>query len=454
MVFSPCEDLWIIDTVEIEFKIPKMYPADPPELRLSKEPSARSLVAKSGQSSVSVDGQTGAISSKLLNVNNWSRTFGLCPVYHDIRRFFEIPTVELLDGAIYQRWQLSQTPQSESRALWRTKMFSHELQGKRASMEDQVSLVDNIYPGRETKKLERRDSMGKDAAIEAPIRFAAVFDGHGGPGAALHFSKALPTLIGEEVGRGVRPPKAMYASMSKCDRRFLDTKNAQGEYDPSGSTCTCVLIDAVGRCLIGNVGDYPCGNFSITRKDLRKALEQKFDCSLRAKKDFLRAKIDEILNNEAASTEEVATGVSKAIPVTLEKCASLLDGRMLLEYLPKERIKALLKSDKLALAWENPTYVQQYAAQSHANEVGQLKAYLAKYNDKCGAAFCKYVKPKHKWGRVHPEKSLGLTSLGLKVRNTLIRDLYYDLDLKNAQVEYFFIFMLSKSTAINCGFLK
>jgi hypothetical protein len=106
-----------------------------------------------------------------------------------------------------------------------------------------------------------------------------------------------------------------------------------------------------------------------------------------------------------------------------------------MEYLPKERIQALVISDKLALEWENPTYSQQYAIQNHVNEVEQLKAYLAKYSDKYGAGMCKYIKPKHGWGRVHPKKSLGLTSFGFKIRNTLIRDLYYDFDLKNAQVE-------------------
>jgi hypothetical protein len=126
---------------------------------------------------------------------------------------------------------------------------------------------------------------------------------------------------------------------------------------------------------------------------------------------------------------------TKAIPITLIKRSSRLDGFTLLEYLPKERIQALLKSDKLALEWEKPTYVQKFAKQNYQNEVQQITAYLSKYNDNYGAMMCKYRKPKHGWGRVHPEKSLGLTSLGFKVRNTLIRDLYYDFDLKNAQVE-------------------
>ena len=254
LVLSPCEDLWITDSVEIEFKIPKLYPADPPTLCLTKEPSARSLIARSTHSSLSIDAQTGAITSKLLNANNWSRSYGFCPVYHDVRRFFEIPMAELLDGAIYQHWQ-SSGEAIEHSVLWKTNMFSHELQGLRATMEDQISLVDNICPGRETTQLKRRDTMGNPVTIEAPVRFAAVFDGHGGPGAAQYFARALPRLIGDEIGRGARAPKAMYTSMFKCDRRFLETTDEVGEHDPSGSTCSCVLIDAIGRCLVGNVGD-------------------------------------------------------------------------------------------------------------------------------------------------------------------------------------------------------
>jgi hypothetical protein len=126
---------------------------------------------------------------------------------------------------------------------------------------------------------------------------------------------------------------------------------------------------------------------------------------------------------------------SPPIELSLGKKQSSLDGGTLLEYVPKERIKALLRSNKLVREWENPSYSQKHATHNHSNEIEQMKAYLAKYNDKLGAALCKYVKPKHKWGRVHPVKSIGLTSFGVKVRNTLIRDLYYDIDLKNAQVE-------------------
>ena len=46
-----------------------------------------------------------------------------------------------------------------------------------------------------------------------------------------------------------------------------------------------------------------------------------------------------------------------------------------------------------------------------------------------------YKKARHGWGRVFPIKSLGLTSFAKKTRNTLIKDTYYDFDLKNCQPE-------------------
>lgn len=144
--------------------------------------------------------------------------------------------------------------------------------------------------------------------------------------------------------------------------------------------------------------------------------------------------------------------ISITIPITIEKVQSLLDGTILLEYMPKKRIQALLKSDKLALEWENPSYCQQYAKQNHLNEIEQLKAYLKNYKENYCATVCKYIKPKHKWGRVHPVKSIGLISLGKKIRNTLIKDLYYDFDLENAQV--YIIQNICLQNNIQCAMVK
>ena len=61
----------------------------------------------------------------------------------------------------------------------------------------------------------------------------------------------------------------------------------------------------------------------------------------------------------------------------------------------------------------------------------------------------KYLKPKHKWGRAFPFKSLGLSCFRKVIRNTLINDLYYDFDLKNAQPEV--IRLLCESNNIPCS---
>ena len=59
-----------------------------------------------------------------------------------------------------------------------------------------------------------------------------------------------------------------------------------------------------------------------------------------------------------------------------------------------------------------------------------------------------YKKPKHGWGRVFPQKSLGLTGFGKATRNTLIDGLYYDFDLENAQP--CIIQNICKSNGIRC----
>ena len=121
------------------------------------------------------------------------------------------------------------------------------------------------------------------------------------------------------------------------------------------------------------------------------------------------------------------------IPLGINKQTSALEGRTLVEYLPAERIRALLKSDHLKNKWENSSYSQHYAAKNYENEVAQMKAYLKKYNHHLEGVPCTYRKPRHKWGRVFPQKSLGLTGFGKATRNTLIDGLYYDFDLENAQ---------------------
>jgi hypothetical protein len=69
----------------------------------------------------------------------------------------------------------------------------------------------------------------------------------------------------------------------------------------------------------------------------------------------------------------------------------------------------------------------------YENEKQQLAQYLKLYNKKSNAFKVEYKKCKHGWGRLLVKDALGCTAFCKKTRNTLLRDLYMDFDLKNAQ---------------------
>lgn len=124
--------------------------------------------------------------------------------------------------------------------------------------------------------------------------------------------------------------------------------------------------------------------------------------------------------------------------LVLEKRSSTLDGLNLIEVIPNNRIKALLKSDVLLLTWgdlddDGGDIHKKQIIENYKNEKDQLASYYKYYNKTIGGVSVKYGKPKHKWGRSFPYKSLGLSSFRRKVRNTLIDGLYYDFDLNNCQ---------------------
>jgi phage/plasmid-associated DNA primase len=126
---------------------------------------------------------------------------------------------------------------------------------------------------------------------------------------------------------------------------------------------------------------------------------------------------------------------TQPLPLGLEKKTSVLDGIVLFEKINEKRLKALIKSDKLLM-----------------NEKINLTKYLKKYDKKHGGIEVKYVKPKHKWGRSFPTKSLGLSTFRRIVRNTLICEDYYDFDVKNCQPNI--IRNLCESNNIPCPMIK
>jgi phage/plasmid-associated DNA primase len=126
------------------------------------------------------------------------------------------------------------------------------------------------------------------------------------------------------------------------------------------------------------------------------------------------------------------------LPLTLTKRQSVLDGINMIECVPEERIKALLKSNLLLLTWGedyNWDFHKKLIMEQYANEKVMIGKYSQNYNKNLGGVVVKYGKPKHKWGRSFPFKSLGLSCIRKVIRNSLIDGIYYDCDLKNAQPE-------------------
>ena len=141
---------------------------------------------------------------------------------------------------------------------------------------------------------------------------------------------------------------------------------------------------------------------------------------------------------------------SRPLSLTLSKCASVLDGLVLWEVVPLERLKALLKSNLLLMSWDEDYH--QLMVEQYANEKIMIGKYYKNYNNGLGAIQVKYGKPKHKWGRAFPFKSLGLSCIRRVIRNSLIDGIYYDCDIKNAQPEI--IRNLCESNNIPCPMIK
>ena len=122
------------------------------------------------------------------------------------------------------------------------------------------------------------------------------------------------------------------------------------------------------------------------------------------------------------------------IAVAITPVPSFIADNFFIEQIPSHYVEQLSQNDCLQEKWDLNNYSQKVAANLYLNEKIQLKTYLTKYSKKLGGFKVKYIKPT-KYGRSFPQKSLGITSFAKKTRNTLIRNLYYDFDLKNAQPE-------------------
>lgn len=139
------------------------------------------------------------------------------------------------------------------------------------------------------------------------------------------------------------------------------------------------------------------------------------------------------------------------INLTLEKRVCVLDKLVLSEEVDFNCLDALIKSELLQDKYDLTNYSQKVASQLYSNEKQQLEEYKKKYDKKSNVFKVQYKKPRHGYGRVFPDKSLGLTCLSKKVRNTLIKGNYCDLDLSNAQPAI--VYNICKSNNIPCEFI-
>jgi phage/plasmid-associated DNA primase len=131
---------------------------------------------------------------------------------------------------------------------------------------------------------------------------------------------------------------------------------------------------------------------------------------------------------------------------------SFIASKKFIEFVAPHELQQLMESDCIPTNWDLSNYSQVIAKQNFTNAIDQLKGYSEIYCKKYKGHIIKYTKPKHKWGRVFPVKSLGLTSFAKKTRNTLIHKSYYDFDLANAQPEI--VRNLCVSNKIPCDIIE
>ena len=119
------------------------------------------------------------------------------------------------------------------------------------------------------------------------------------------------------------------------------------------------------------------------------------------------------------------------INLTLEKSVNILDGLKLIEIVNVNLLDEIINSEKLMEKWNKNNYSHYLASQLYQNEKHQLTELKKKIKNNVNQG--KYKIPKHGWGRPFVVNSLGFTSLRSKIRNTLMKGIYTDFDIENAQ---------------------
>lgn len=134
------------------------------------------------------------------------------------------------------------------------------------------------------------------------------------------------------------------------------------------------------------------------------------------------------------------------LSLTISPTESKLHALELKEPIDIDLLDYLIKSDKLLTTFNNPTSKLFYE-----NEKQQLIKYKALIKD--GKANIIYNKAKQmKFGRVSPNKSLGLFSLRREIRHTLAREIFIDIDIENCHPVL--LLQICKANGIKVKYLK
>ena len=135
------------------------------------------------------------------------------------------------------------------------------------------------------------------------------------------------------------------------------------------------------------------------------------------------------------------------ISLNLDSKNSELDGLTLFEPIDVSILDKLINSDLLLNTFNNP--MSEY---NHSNEREQLILYKKLIDDK-GLAKIEYNKVKNiNYGRVNPNKALGLFSIRRQIRQTLAKGKLTDIDIENCHPVI--LLQICNSNSIACKYLE
>jgi hypothetical protein len=136
---------------------------------------------------------------------------------------------------------------------------------------------------------------------------------------------------------------------------------------------------------------------------------------------------------------------NKNLSIKLTKCESILDKITLYESIDNNILNKLINSDLLKII-TNPISKKHYLTEKE-----QLSNYKKLINN--NVALVKYNKTdKIGFGRVNPEKSLGLFSFRKAIRHTLAKNTFEDIDIENCHPEL--LVQICNANNIKCNYLK